>query len=79
MYENGYGVDKDYIKAYMYYKIAAMRGDITSNYYLGLMYLNGKGVKQNETRAKKYLEIVANSNNENATGVKEARKLLNKE
>ena len=54
------------------------RDDITSYYYLGNMYLNGKGVNQNTERAKLYFEIAANSGNDDATGVKEAKVELEK-
>ena len=42
------------------------------------MYLQGKGVNQNTERAKEYFEKAANSGNENATGVKEAKEELEK-
>ena len=73
LYENGLGVNQSDIQANIFYHIGAMRGDITSNYYLGLMYLDGKGVAKNVDRAKYYLSIAANSGNDDATGVKEAK------
>ena len=73
LYENGLGVNQSDIQASIFYHIGAMRGDITSNYYLGLMYLDGRGVNKNENRAKYYLCVAANSGNDDATGVKEAK------
>ncbi len=73
MYENGLGVNQSDIQASIFYHIGAMRGDITSNYYLGLMYLDGRGVAKNVDRAKYYLSIATNSGNDDATGVKEAK------
>ena len=73
MYENGLGVTQSDIQASIFYHIGAMRGDITSNYYLGLMYLDGRGVAKNVDRAKYYLSVAANSGNDDATGVKEAK------
>ena len=73
LYENGLGVNQSDIQASIFYHIGAMRGDITSNYYLGLMYLDGKGVNKNEKRTKYYLSVAANSGNDDATGVKEAK------
>lgn len=78
MYENEFFKTKSDIQASIFYHIGTTRGDITSNYYLGLMYLKGKGVNQNTERAKEYFEKVANSGNENATGVKEAKEELEK-
>ena len=73
MYEKGLGVEKNDIKASIFYHIGAKRDDITCYYYLGLMYLDGKGVNKNEDRAKYYLSLAANSGNDDATGVKEAK------
>ena len=76
MYENGLGLNQNDVQANIYYHIGARRDDITSNYYLGLMYLEGKGVNKNVERAKYYFEIAANSGNDEATGVKEAKEKL---
>ncbi len=77
MYEKGLGKEKSDIQASMFYRIGAMRDDITCYYYLGLMYLDGKGVNKNVDRAKYYLSLAANSGNDDATGVKEAKIKLN--
>ena len=76
MYENGFFLTKSDIQASIFYHIGTNRNDITSYYYLGLMYLHGKGVNQNIERAKWYFEKAVNSGNENATGVKEAKEEL---
>ena len=76
MYENGLGVNQSDIQASIFYHIGAMRDDITSYYYLGLMYLDGKGVVKNEDRAKYYFKRAAESGNDSATGVKEAKEKL---
>lgn len=78
IYENGLGVSINDIQASIFYHIGITRDDITSYYYLGNMYLNGKGVNQNTERAKLYFEIAANSGNDDATGVKEAKVELEK-
>ena len=78
MYENGLSLAQNDIQASIFYHIGTLRDDITSYYYLGLMYLQGKGVNQNTERAKAYFEKAANSGNENATGVKEAKEELEK-
>ena len=76
MYKNGLGLNQNDVQANIYYHIGARRDDITSNYYLGLMYLEGKGVNKNVERAKYYFELAANSGNDEATGVKEAKEKL---
>ena len=76
MYENGLGLDQSNIQASIFYHIGSMREDITSYYYLGLMYLDGKGVVKNEDRAKYYFKLAAESGNDSATGVKEAKEKL---
>lgn len=78
MYENGFFLTQNDIQASIFYHIGTTRGDITSYYYLGRMYLDGKGVNQDAKRAKWYFEKAANSGNENATGVKEAKEELEK-
>ena len=78
MYENGFFKTKSDIQASIFYHIGTTRGDITSYYYLGRMYLDGKGVNQDTKRAEWYFEIAANSGNDDATGVKEAKVELEK-
>lgn len=51
----------DYSKAYgcWYVAVNSSKGHDESNYWLGLCYLNGHGVKQNLDKALKYLRIAA--------------------
>ena len=47
-------------------------GDLTSGYYLGLLYAHGLGVEQDYTQAAKLFASVAASENKSATGVVDA-------
>ena len=51
IYENGFGVPQDYVRAYNFYVKAAEQGDMTAQNNLGYMYLDGRGVKQDYHRA----------------------------
>jgi hypothetical protein len=53
-------------------KEKAARGDAQAQFYLGAMYYNGKGVKQDFSQAKLWLEKAA------AQGDAKAKGLLNK-
>ncbi|WP_353172181.1 tetratricopeptide repeat protein [Acinetobacter rudis] len=45
MYLNGYGIEKDLVKAVKSYRKAAEQGDSDSQLQLGIRYLQGEGVK----------------------------------
>lgn len=44
-YEHGQGVDQDYSRAYELYCVAALQGDSEAAFNLGMMNVNGHGVK----------------------------------
>ncbi len=50
-YENGDGVEKDYIKAAYWYTKAAEQGDANAQNNLGVAYHNGNGVEQDKNKA----------------------------
>ena len=54
MYENGYGVKQDYLKAKEWWEKAAAQGYLDAQFNLGVMYDNGFGVKQDKKVAKKW-------------------------
>jgi len=60
-YDNGRGLEKNYKKAFLYYKLAADQGHTDAQYNVGLMYQFGEGVCQNYKQAIKYFRM-ANSN-----------------
>ena len=47
LYEQGYGIEKNYYKAFECYKKAADLGDSTSVSNIGELYYKGRGVQQN--------------------------------
>jgi TPR repeat protein len=58
-YENGEGVAKDPLHAYMRYCKAAKAGDAEAQYDLGWMVLNGRGVARNDAEAAYFLSMAA--------------------
>ena len=57
MYAKGKGVSKNYKEAVRLYRIAAKKGYIDAQYYLGLMYADGTGVEQNFINAYMWWDI----------------------
>ncbi len=51
IYENGYGIDKSYENAALWYEKAADQGDEDAQANLAELYQNGKGVKQDMNKA----------------------------
>lgn len=57
----------DYEKAKQFFELAAEEdGALQANYFLGLLYLKGKGTGQNLSKAEKYLHTVATMGNARA-------------
>jgi TPR repeat protein len=56
---NGYGVEKDGIEAFKYYKLAAEQGHIEAQYNMGEMYHWGQYVDTNYTEALKWYQLAA--------------------
>lgn len=52
--QGSYGVEKDFEKAYQYYKMAEERGEISSLTSIGFMYQQGYYVEQNNKTAVEY-------------------------
>jgi len=59
MYEEGKGVDVDYLMAEKYYLKSAEGGNSAAQFNLSLMYLNGLGVEKDIKKAHKWLEAAA--------------------
>lgn len=55
-YEGKCGVDIDHIKAAEYFEAAVYYDCTASNYFLGICYKNGIGVKKDKSKAKKQLK-----------------------
>ncbi|RIA96744.1 kinase-like domain-containing protein, partial [Glomus cerebriforme] len=64
-YRNGIGVEKDEIKAFNCYEVAAKNGNNEAEFILGNCYYDGIGVQKDEVKAFNWYEKAAvNGNNE---------------
>ncbi|MDP6565601.1 MAG: tetratricopeptide repeat protein [Alphaproteobacteria bacterium] len=71
MYDNGYGLARDYAAAAKWYRRAAERGSVMAQHNLGLMHFNGEGVAQDYVRAHMWLDIASvNGDRSSRTGKK---------
>lgn len=53
------GAAQDYQKAFQWFQVPAQKGDARAQYYLGVMYGHGWGVKTNNKEAMKWLLLAA--------------------
>lgn len=56
-YHHGFGVEADLDLAYDFYKTAAEKGSATAAFALGLMYIDGEGVKKSLSEALKWMLV----------------------
>jgi TPR repeat protein/ankyrin repeat protein len=63
MYENGWGVEKDYGQAVNWYRKAAKAGDSGAQLNLGNMYFNGFGVEKDNAEALNWYRKSAEAGN----------------
>lgn len=56
LYRSGHGevLEKDYAKAYEYFKLAKQQGHLSAGYYLGLMHFAGQSVEKSRSEAFKW-------------------------
>lgn len=59
MYQNGYGVKRNYVEAVKWYRKAADQGNANAQYNLGFMYEKGYGLPQNYDEAVKWYSKAA--------------------
>ena len=59
MFDNGYGVRKDYMVAADWYRAAAKAGYADAQYNLGAMYGYGHGVPRNHAKAERWYRAAA--------------------
>jgi uncharacterized protein len=59
MYYNSLGVSQDYAEAMKWFRKAADQGDAVGQYYIGLMYYNGKTVPQDYVLAYMRLNLAS--------------------
>jgi hypothetical protein len=59
LYAEGQGVPQDYTEALKWYRLAAERGDVWSQFNVGRLYLNGNGVQQDYEVAYFWFSLAA--------------------
>jgi hypothetical protein len=59
-YENGFGIDKNYKKAFEWYMKASQQNDIRGHDHVGYCYYYGYGVEKNWDEAFKFFQLSAN-------------------
>ena len=69
-YEHGNGVERDGIRAVELYCKAARLGDAESQFSLGWMYTNGRGIDRNDSLAAFFFQAAAEQ------GFEQARRML---
>ena len=68
MYQNGFGVERDYIEAMKLYLKAVDDGNAFAMCNIGVLYQNGFGVKTDYAEARKWYEKAAEVGNSGAMG-----------
>lgn len=63
LYENGWGVEKDYQQAYLWYKKAAAKGEMNAQHNLASLYQQGHGVEKDLNKAASWYEKAAEQDN----------------
>lgn len=63
-----YFITKDYVRAAEAFEHAVANGSVGANFFLGVMYYNGNGVKQDYAKAKELYEKAATQANASAQG-----------
>ena len=59
LYQNGWGVARDYVEAMDWYRKAADRGNALAQNHIGLLYQNGWGVPQDSAEAQVRMQKAA--------------------
>jgi hypothetical protein len=65
-YRKGFVIDKDYVKAFKYYKLAADQGHIKAQNKLGEFYENGYGITKDYCKALEYYKLASDQGDEYA-------------
>lgn len=63
MYALGYGTDRDYAKAFIWFEKSAAAGNKFAQYSLGSLYFYGNGTPQNYGKAFEYFKLSADQDN----------------
>ena len=68
LYHTGQGVNKDYKKAFYWYKKAAEKGNAQSQANLGVMYAKGTGTKRDMVQSYAWYSVAAAANKDKKVG-----------
>lgn len=66
MYENGYLVAKDFVKAFIWYEKSALKGYSEAQFHLALIYDKGMGIEQDLSQAIFWYEKACEQSNDKA-------------
>ena len=66
LYENGQGVERDYVQARAWYQKAADQGDAAAQNSLGVVYVRGQGVAKDYAQARAWLQKAADQGDADA-------------
>jgi len=66
LYEKGYGVQQDHLKAMDYYQKSAEKGNDSALKNIGILYEKGYGVQQDHLKAMDYYQQSAEKGNQKA-------------
>ena len=66
MVKAGYVINKDYVKAFKNYQLAANQGDIKAQNKLGQFYENGYGITKDYCKALEYYQLASDQGDEDA-------------
>lgn len=66
MLRDGLGIKQNYANAATFFKNVSERGITDAHYNLGLLYLDGHGVEQNQEQAEQLIKKAANNGHEKA-------------
>jgi TPR repeat protein len=61
IYSEGYGVSKDFEKAFRWFKLSADKGHPTVQAYLGMMYFSGNGTEKDDEQAAGLWKVALDS------------------
>lgn len=65
-YHEGINVEQDPVRAFLWYRRAALQGNSEAQFILGNMYLQGDGIEKSEVEAGKWFEMAARMEHEGA-------------
>ena len=65
-YYDGNNVERDPVRAFLWYRRAALQGNVEAQYILGNMYLAGDGIERSDAEARNWFEMASRQEHEGA-------------